>query len=151
MSIEIGSKAPDFQLPDQEGKERSLSSFAGKYLVLYFYPKDFTPGCTAESCGFRDSYEAFQGLDCHIVGISKDSPESHARFIGEYKLPFILLTDKDDHVRKLYEVKSTLGIIPGRATYLIDPEGVVRHYYASQTQATKHVTQALQALKDLNK
>ena len=149
MPIEVGSRAPDFKLPDQNGKEQSLSSFAGKYLVLYFYPKDFTPGCTAESCAFRDSYEAFEELGCHVVGVSKDSPESHSRFITEHKLPFTLLTDKDDHVRKLYEVKPTLGVIPGRATYLIDPEGIVRNYYASQARATQHVTESLLALKYL--
>lgn len=151
VAIDVGEKAPGFTLPDQQGKEISLSSFAGKYLVLYFYPKDFTPGCTSESCGFRDSYEEFQNLNCHIIGISKDSSESHERFIAEYKLPFTLLSDEDNHVRILYEVRSTFGIIPGRASYLIDPEGAIRHYYASQTQATRHVTEMLLALKNLIK
>lgn len=149
MPIDIGSRAPDFELPDQNEKPCSLSTFAGKYLVLYFYPKDFTPGCTAESCAFRDTYEAFVKLDCHVVGISNDSPESHRRFIEEYRLPFTLLSDHDSQVRKLYEVKSTLGLIPGRATYLIDPDGVIQNYYASQVKATNHVTETLAALKKL--
>ena len=145
--LKAGQPAPDFELPDQNGKSVRLAHHLGRNVVVYFYPKDDTGGCTAEACAFRDGFAQFRGVDADIIGISDDSSESHARFAAKYNLPFTLLSDKGGLVRKLYKVKKTLGIIPGRVTYVIDREGAVRHVFSSQTAFTKHVTEALEALK----
>jgi len=116
-------------------------------VVLYFYPKDHTPGCTAEARAFRDRYETFAAAGAEIVGVSSDSIESHQRFAGKLRLPFPLLSDAGGAVRKLFGVEKTLGLIPGRATFVIDGDGVVRHVFASQLEATKHVDEALSALE----
>ena len=149
-AITKGTLAPDFELPDQKGRIVRLSQFRGRRpVVLYFYPKDDTSGCTAEACKFRDDSPGFEVAEAKIIGISDDSSESHGRFAAKYKLPFTLLSDKGGSVRKLYGVKKTLGIIPGRVTFVIDREGIVRHVFSSQMNATKHVTEALEALKGL--
>lgn len=146
--VEVGAQAPDFTLPDQKGQPVSLGEFKGrKAVVLYFYPRDNTPGCTAEACAFRDSYEVFKDAGAEVVGISSDSADSHEGFAARYKLPFVLLSDTGGKVRKLYGVSSTLGLLPGRVTYVIDKEGVVRHVFNSQFAATKHVEEALKILK----
>jgi peroxiredoxin Q/BCP len=119
-------------------------------VVLYFYPKDNTPGCTAEACSFRDGYEDFVEAGAEVVGVSSDSAESHERFAVGNRLPFILLSDGGGEVRKLYEVPSTLGIFPGRVTYVIDKGGVVRHVFSSQFGATRHVDEALKVVQALN-
>jgi peroxiredoxin Q/BCP len=148
--ITKGTVAPDFELPDQNGRIVRLSQFLGKRpVVVYFYPKDDTSGCTAEACKFRDDSPGFEAAEAKIIGISDDSSESHSRFAAKYKLPFTLLSDKGGNVRKLYGVKKTLGIIPGRVTFVIDREGVVRHVFSSQMNAAQHVTEALEALKSL--
>ena len=145
--LKAGQAAPDFELPDQQGKTVRLSQYRGKRaVVVYFYPKDDTSGCTAEACGFRDEFSEFQNADAEIIGISDDSTESHAKFATRYSLPFTLLSDKGGKVRKLYGVKKTLGIIPGRVTFVIDREGIVRHVFSSQTAFRKHVTEALAGL-----
>lgn len=127
----------------------SLRSFRGKKaVVVYFYPKDDTPGCTAESCAFRDQYEIFKETGAEVLGISADTVESHRQFSGKYKLPFYLLSDLDGTVRKLYGVKATLGILPGRVTFVVDKEGIVRHSFSSQLQPTKHIEEALKILKE---
>ncbi|OGP10259.1 MAG: peroxiredoxin [Deltaproteobacteria bacterium GWA2_45_12] len=144
--LQTGSIAPDFTLPSQEGKNVSLSDFKGQNIVLYFYPKDDTPGCTKEACSFRDQYEVFRKKGAVVLGVSSDSVASHQKFSQKYKLPFLLLADSDGKVRKLYGVKSTMGIIPGRTTFVIDKKGVIKHVFSSQFQAQKHIEEALKAL-----
>jgi peroxiredoxin Q/BCP len=132
------------------GDNVTLSEFLGKKnIILYFYPKDESPGCTKEACSFRDSYEELTNLGAEVLGISGQSIESHKSFASHYGLPFILLSDVDDKVRQLYGVHSSLGIIPGRVTYIIDKQGVVRNIFSSQTQAVKHVEEAKKTLKQL--
>ena len=142
-----GSLAPDFELPDQQGNPVRLSQFREiRPVVLFFYPKDDTSGCTIEACRFRDDFEKFRALDAEILGVSDDSTESHARFVSKFKLPFTLLSDKGGRVRKLYGVKKTLGILPGRVTFVIDRNGIVRHSFSSQSSPARHVEEALVAL-----
>ncbi len=130
----------------------TLSEFFGKKnIVLYFYPKDETPGCTREACSFRDSYEELANLGAEVLGVSGQSVESHKSFATHYGLPFILLSDEDNKVRKLYGVPSSMGILPGRVTYIIDKQGVVRHIFSSQTQTQRHVEEAKSTLKELEK
>lgn len=146
--IEIGASAPDFTLPDQAGKPVSLKDFKGqKAVVLYFYPKDNTPGCTAEACAFRDSYEVFKEAGAEVIGVSSDSTATHQGFASSYQLPFVLLSDKGGKVRKLYGVPATFGLLPGRVTYVIDNDGLIRHIFNSQFAATRHVEEALKILK----
>ena len=143
--------APGFTLPSQSGEEVSLKDFLGKKraIVLFFYPKDDTPGCTKEACAFRDEYERFKELDAEVMGISSDSVESHERFVGKHKLPFPLLSDRGEKVRRIYGVPNTLGLFPGRVTYVIDQEGVVRHVFSSQIGVERHVTEAVSFLSTL--
>ncbi|MGA3288992.1 MAG: peroxiredoxin [Candidatus Bathyarchaeia archaeon] len=152
MSVKVDDKAPDFTLPSQMGDNVTLSEFLGKKnVVLYFYPKDETPGCTREACSFRDSYEELTNLGAEVLGVSGQSVESHKSFATHYGLPFILLSDEGNKVRKLYGVPSSIGILPGRVTYIIDKQGVVRHIFNSQTQTQRHVEEAKNTLKDLEK
>src|SRR5499427_768358 len=149
--VGVGDQAPDFSLPDRTGKTVRLSEFRGrKAVVLYFYPKDDTPGCTKESCAFRDSYEAFQEAGAEVIGVSSDTAESHGRFAAKHRLPFTLLADQGAQVRKRYGVPATLGLLPGRVTFVIDRAGIVRHVFNSQLQATRHVEEALTVVKRLN-
>jgi peroxiredoxin Q/BCP len=134
------------------GDNVTLSEFFGKKnIVLYFYPKDESPGCTREACTFRDSYEELTSLGAEVIGVSSQSVESHRSFATHHGLPFILLSDEGNNVRKLYGVPSTMGIIPGRVTYIIDKKGIVRQIFSSQTHAEKHVEEAIKALKELEK
>lgn len=150
MAINVGDIAPDFTLSDQTGNSITLSQFKGeKPVVLYFYPKDDTPGCTVESCAFRDSYEAFTEAGAVVIGISSDSPSSHAQFAAKHNLPFTLVSDEGSQVRRAYGVPTTLGLLPGRVTYVIDRDGVVRHVFNSQFNPKAHVTEALGVLKQL--
>lgn len=150
MAITVGDAAPDFKLMNQSGEWVTLSSFCGvKAVVLYFYPKDDTPGCTVESCTFRDSYEDFQAAGAEVIGISSDSLESHQKFASKHKLPFTLLSDEGGQVRKLYGVPATLGLLPGRVTYVIDKSGVVRHTFNSQFNPKAHVQEALGVLQQI--
>lgn len=150
MSIGVGDKAPDFRLRDQTGREVSLADYRGrKAVVLYFYPKDETPGCTKEACSFRDSYEDFGTAGAEVIGISGDSVDAHKAFAAHHRLPFILLADEGNKVRKAYGVPNTLWILPGRVTYVIDKQGVVQHVFDSQLQATKHIDEALVVVKKL--
>jgi peroxiredoxin Q/BCP len=145
--LKAGDPAPDFELPDQEGNLVRLRQFRGKSaVVVYFYPKDDTSGCTIEACGFRDDYARFKAAGAEVLGISGDSGASHRAFAAKFNLPFTLLSDAGGRVRKLYGVKKTLGILPGRATYVIDRDGIVRHVFSSQSQPAKHVEEALRAL-----
>ena len=148
--VSVGDVAPDFTLPDQSGTPVRLGDLVGqKTVVLYFYPKDETPGCTIEARAFRDSYEQFSAKDAQVVGVSSDSVRSHRRFAQRLKLPFLLLSDADGAVRRLYGVEKTLGLLPGRVTYVIDQTGVVRHVYSSQLRATRHPREALMVLSTL--
>jgi peroxiredoxin Q/BCP len=148
--VEVGASAPSFSLPSGDGRRVSLADFKGKKnVILYFYPADETRGCTAEACSFRDNYEAFTEAGAEVIGISSDSPESHRNFSAHHNLPFVLLSDKDGQVRKLYGVPSTLGLIPGRVTYIIDKNGIVRHIFSSQFQPAKHINEALTVLKSI--
>ena len=147
-AVKPGDRAPDFSLPDAGGRMIGLTEFRGKKpVVLYFYPKDDTPGCTKEACSFRDQYEDFTAAGAEVIGVSSDSGESHRKFADKYKLPFTLLSDRDGQVRKRYGVPATLGLLPGRVTFVIDKEGVVRHVFNSQLQATRHVQESLAALR----
>ena len=148
---EVGSVVPQFTLPDQNGNLFSINSVVGKKnLVIYFYPKDDSPGCTKEACSFRDSFEVFNEADAMIIGISGQSVESHKKFAEKYRLSFTLLSDEGDKVRKLFGVPvNFLGLLPGRVTYIVDKSGKVVYIFDSQTQATKHVDEALRVLKEL--
>jgi thioredoxin-dependent peroxiredoxin len=146
--VTVGSGAPDFTLPSQSGEIVSLGDFLGtRPVVLFFYPKDNTLGCTKEVCAFRDSFEELGRLDAEVIGISSDSVESHKGFAEKHKLPFTLLSNQGSRVRRLYGVPSTFGLFPGRVTYVIDKEGVVRHIFSSQLGVERHVEEAIQALR----
>lgn len=148
MTVQIGDQAPNFTLPDQTGESITLSDFRGqKAVVLYFYPKDDTPGCTVESCSFRDSYTAFQEAGAEVIGISSDSPASHQNFARKHNLPFTLVSDGNSSTRKAYGVPATLGLLPGRVTYVIDREGIVRHVFNSQFNPKAHVEEAMKVLQ----
>ena len=146
----VGEKAPDFTLKSQRGEMVSLHDLAGKIVVLYFYPKDMSYGCTKEACAFRDSYEQFKDTGAEVVGVSSQSVESHTIFSTTYALPFTLLSDEDGQVRKLYGVSATFGLIPGRVTFIIDRQGVIRHVFNSQFNPELHVQEALRIIKTLS-
>jgi len=152
-TLEVGDKIPMFSLVDQNEKTFSIADYLGKKnLVIYFYPKDDTPGCTKEACRFRDEFEVFSDLDAMVIGISGDSPESHRNFIAKYQLPFTLLSDNNDAVRKLFGVNGDyLGLIPGRVTFVVDKTGIIRFVFDSQSNATKHVEEAQRVLIEFNK
>ena len=149
--LEVGSGIPEFQLKDQDGNLFDINSILGKKnLVIYFYPKDETAGCTKEACSFRDSFEVFKEEDAEVIGISADSVESHRNFREHHHLPFTLLSDPDNQVRELFGVpNSMLGMVPGRVTYIADKKGIIRHIFNSQINPEKHVTTALDVLKKL--
>ncbi|WP_019039553.1 peroxiredoxin [Psychroflexus tropicus] len=150
MSLEKGEKVPKFELKDQHGKLFESDSIIGeKPVVIYFYPKDFTPGCTKEACSFRDSYEDFQEAGAEVIGISNDSEASHAKFSKKFKLPFTLLSDEKGRVRKKFGIKkSLLGLVPGRETFVINADGEVIFKFNS-LDASKHKQKALKAIKKL--
>jgi peroxiredoxin Q/BCP len=151
MTLAVGDRAPDFTLPGgPDGKNVTLRELLVKGpVVVFFYPKDDTPGCTVEACGFRDSYDAFAGAGAEVVGISSDSVASHDRFASKHKLPMTLLSDADGKVRAAYGVKATLGLFPGRATFVVDSAGFVRHVFVSQLRVESHVQKALEVVKRL--
>jgi thioredoxin-dependent peroxiredoxin len=146
--VKVGFVAPDFTLPSQAGQMVSLEEFFGrKPVVLFFYPKDDSPGCTREVCAFRDYFEEFGKLDAEVIGISSDSVESHRSFAVKHDLSLTLLSDEGGNIRRLYGVPKTFGLFPGRVTYVIDREGVVRHVFTSQLSVERHVQEALTALR----
>src|SRR5256885_14514390 len=149
--VRCGDRAPDFPMPYQPVKPVKLRDLLGRgTVVLYFYPKDETPGCTLEARAFRDSYDRFTTAGAEVVGISSASVASHRRFAARHTLPFLLLSDRGGGVRELYGVDKTLGVLPGRVTYVIDKAGVVRRTYSSQVLATRHSRVALAALAALD-
>jgi thioredoxin-dependent peroxiredoxin len=148
--IQAGDEAPDFTLPSQAGEPVRLNDRLGeRIIVLYFYPRDETRGCTAEACAFRDSHEVFAEAGAEVIGVSSDSVDRHAAFADHHKLPFTLLSDKDGQVRKSYGVPAALGLLPGRVTYVIDRTGTVRHVFNSMTNIGRHVNDALDVVKKL--
>ena len=148
--IRAGEPAPDFTLPDENGRAVTLSALWRRGpVVLYFYPRDESAGCTREACAFRDAYEEFRAAGAEVVGVSRDTPASHRSFIRRHRLPFTLVSDADGAIRRLYGVPATLGILDGRATFIIDRAGRVRHAFLSQLFATRHVSEALRVLRKL--
>jgi len=148
--IQIGDRAPAFTAQAHNGQQVSLADFEGKsVVVLYFYPKDDTPVCTKEACAFRDAYEDFVRAGAVVIGVSSDSADRHQAFASGHRLPFLLLPDEDGSLRKAFGVPKSLGIFPGRVTYVIDREGVVRHVFNSQFSADRHVAEALQIVTKL--
>ena len=147
MGLKTGDTIPDFTLKDQYGNLFSIEKLKGKKpLVIYFYPKDNTPGCTMEACSFRDSYEDFVELGAEVIGISSDTEKSHRRFAEKYQLPFVLLADTEKKVRRLFRVENNLLVLPGRETYVVDKRGKVIMVFNS-VNASKHMKKALQTLK----
>ncbi|MEN3310104.1 MAG: thioredoxin-dependent peroxiredoxin [Micromonosporaceae bacterium] len=150
--VQVGDQAPDFTLPSQSGEPVRLHDRLGeRVVVLYFYPKDNTPGCTAEACAFRDSHEVFTDAGAEVIGVSSDSVDRHAAFAGRHRLPFTLLSDKGGRVRKDYGVPAVLGLLPGRVTYVIDRAGTVRQVFSSMTNIDQHVGDALDMVRELQR
>ena len=156
MSIEVGQKAPGFSLPNQDGETVSLADFRGRWVILYFYPKDDTPGCTTEACEFTEGIESFRGLDAEVLGCSPDSPEKHRKFIAKYDLGVRLLSDPEHGVMEAYGAwgeknlygKVTVGVI--RSTVIIDPEGVVAHQW-KRVKAKGHAEKVRERLEQLQR
>ena len=147
-TIKVGDKVPDFSAIAEDGSTIRLADFLGqRSLVLFFYPKDGSPICTNEVCSFRDSYEQFVDAGAEVIGVSSDSTTSHQSFAQQHKLPFRLISDNDGSLRKAFGVPKALGILPGRATYVIDKEGVLRLVFSAQFASNEHVEQAMRALK----
>ncbi|KAM3741628.1 hypothetical protein ACB098_07G010700 [Castanea mollissima] len=148
--VNKGSAPPSFTLKDQDGKNVGLSNFKGKPTVVYFYPADESPGCTKQACAFRDSYEKFKKVGAEVVGISGDDPSSHKAFAKKYRLPYTLLSDEENKVRKDWGVPSDLfGTLAGRETYVLDKNGVVQLIYNNQFQPEKHIDETLKLLQSL--
>ncbi|MDF1661888.1 MAG: redoxin domain-containing protein [Planctomycetota bacterium] len=148
--VRLGETAPDFTLTSHLGDRVTLSDYRGKkFVVLYFYPRDETAVCVAQACAFRDHHALFAEKDAEIIGVSSDSLASHQSFKESHDLPFTLLSDSGAHVRKLYGIRSTFGIFPGRVTYVIDKEGILRHMYSAQFRPFKHVNEALETVRKL--
>ncbi len=147
-AITVGDRVPVFTLKDQSGADFNMKDYIGKTaMVIYFYPKDDTPGCTKEACSFRDAYEQFTDKNIKVIGISSDDVQSHKNFAEKYNLPFSLLADTEGMVRKLFGVKGNVfGLIPGRVTYVINKEGEVIFMYDSQFKAQNHIEEAIKAI-----
>jgi peroxiredoxin Q/BCP len=149
--VKVGELAPDFTLQDQEGRFVSLSDFEQKkHVVLFFYPKDFSPGCTKQVCSFRDNYEDFTDQGAVVIGVSSDSIASHKEFLDQHQLPFTLLSDPKGQVRALYGATKGFGLLPGRYTFLIDTNRLIRHIFTSEINMQKHIDEALRVLKEVS-
>jgi peroxiredoxin Q/BCP len=149
MALQVGDKIPFFTAIDSNGNSFEVRDYIGQPMVIYFYPKDDTPGCTIQACTFRDQYEDFKALGAEVIGISSDSLSSHKKFASRYKLPFILLSDTNKKIRNAFGVPNDfLGLLPGRATYVIDKNGIVQFVFDS-TSAKIHIKKALQVIKTL--
>lgn len=146
--LKVGDPAPDFTTTSQDGTQISIADYRGhRGVVLFFYPKDGTAICTKEACAFRDSYEKFAAAGVEVIGISSDTNESHQKFAQDHHLTFPLISDRDGSLRKLYRVPTSWGVLPGRVTYVIDQDGVIRLIFSAQLASDEHVQQALHALK----
>ena len=149
--LKEGDRAPDFELVSQDGQGISLEGVRrGKDVVLYFYPKDFTMGCTTETREFSAAYDRLVGMGAEVIGISSDTEETHARFASECGAKFPLLSDSGGKVRELYGVRPSMGLVPGRVTFVIDREGVVRRIFSSQLNPRRHVEEAVKALNEIS-
>jgi len=149
-ALAVGDSAPPFTATLQDGSTFDSRTLLGqKTLVLFFYPKDNTPVCTREACGFRDSYELFQATGAEVVGVSSDSPASHRSFAEKHRLPFPIISDCDRSLRKLFGVPSPLGFLPGRVTFVIDKAGVIRLVFSALLVSDDHVKKALAAVTDM--
>ena len=148
MSVELDKPVADFQAQATSGQQVKLSDLKGKQVVLYFYPKDATPGCTTEGMDFSARFEQFKAANTLIFGVSMDSLKKHESFKCKQAFPFELISDEDGQLRRAYQVPSSmLGLLPGRVTYVIDREGKVAHVFNSQIQAKRHVKEALDVVK----
>ncbi len=147
--LKVGDQVPHFKLKDQNGDWFDSETVIGKKsAVIYFYPKDDTPGCTKEACKFRDEFEVFNDLNAQVIGISSDDVASHKKFAIKYKLPFTLLADTNQEIRNLFGVpKSVLGLLPGRVTYVVNQKGIIIYIFESQFGAQKHIEEAIKAIK----
>jgi thioredoxin-dependent peroxiredoxin len=149
-AMDSSKPAPDVALVDSTGRAVQLHALLGdKAVVLYFYPKDDTPGCTAEACSFRDQYEDFQKAGAEVIGVSADGESSHEAFKAKHRLPFTLLSDPSGAAAKAFGVKKTFGLIAGRVTYVIDKHKNIRHTFSSQLRVNKHVEEALAVVRGL--
>ncbi|MCH8330712.1 MAG: peroxiredoxin [Bacteroidetes bacterium] len=149
--LQVGDVAPPFKLYDQNDQLIDSKDLKGKkHIVLYFYPKDDTPGCTKEAYAFRRNYEEFTQLNAVILGVSSDNLDSHKNFATKCDLPYSLLSDVKSNVRKTYDVSALLGVIPGRKTFVIDKEGIIRHIFDSQFSPEKHIEEALETLQSMS-
>jgi len=148
-ALSVGDRAPLVALRDADGVERRSDQLAGQALVLFFYPKDDTPGCTMEACAFRDSYAELQALGAEVWGVSGDDASSHQRFAGKHQLPYPLLVDSGNQLRRAYGVPAVLGLLPGRVTYVIDGKGIIRHVFNNLLDGPAHRREAIEALKAL--
>jgi peroxiredoxin Q/BCP len=148
--IGVGDRAPDFDVPQADGARLRLTDVLARGpLVLYFYPKDDTPGCTAEACSFRDAYAAFVDGGAQVIGVSSDSANAHAAFAQKHRLPFPLASDAGGALRKAFGVPKAFGMLPGRVTYVIDRGGIVRAVVNAMFAPQKHVDTALEVIKTL--
>lgn len=148
---DIGDAAPDLTLSTQSGEQITLADYRGqKAVVVFFYPRDGTPVCTKEACAFRDSYEDFIEAGAVVIGISGDSAARHQAFASNHRLPFVLVTDKGGKARRAFGVPKSMGLLPGRVTYVIDREGIVQHVFSSQFAAHRHAKEALDAIRKLS-
>lgn len=147
---QVGQRAPDFTNTTADGNTISLKQLLEQsVVVLFFYPKDDSPICTAEACQFRDSYEDFVAAGATVIGVSGDTEASHRRFAERHGLPFLMISDTDGAIRKAFRVPRTLGLLPGRVTYVIDRDGIIRHELNSAFSSSRHVNEALEVVKQL--
>jgi peroxiredoxin Q/BCP len=151
MALKTGDKIPHFSLTDQNGKDFKIENlFTKKIIVIYFYPKDETAGCTKQACAFRDHFQDFQDAGAEVIGISSDNEESHGSFADHHKLPFILLSDTGNKIRSQFGVPTDLlGLLPGRVTYIIDKQGIIKYIFNSQIRINKHISESLRILKTM--
>lgn len=149
--LEPGDALPTFSLPNHDGETVRNEDLTGRGpFVVYFYPRDDTPGCTVEACAFRDEFEAFTEAGAAVYGVSADTPDQHRTFREKHNLPFTLLSDRDGTLSKAFGVKRSFGILPGRVTWVFDADGVVQHRFASQLQPRRHVAEALEVVRRLS-
>jgi thioredoxin-dependent peroxiredoxin len=148
MKLKVGDSIPHFKAKDSNGNDFNSNNYIGKQpLVIYFYPKDNTPGCTTQACSFRDNYQEFKDFGAEVIGISSDSVKSHIQFKSRFNLPFILLSDNDKKLRKLFGVENNFMILPGRETFVCDKNGIIIMIFNSMS-ANNHINKALEILRN---